>query len=266
MGDFYVPHAFSDIDAHPDPGRLVTTLHRLRAESFFVSYKQRLRGLLRAQPGRRFLDVGAGTGDAVRELEAETGAEAVACDLSQTMCAEMKRAGLRRLAVADSRRLPFKDGAFDGAWADRVLQHVQGPGQALDEMLRVVRPGGRIVICDPDTATQALNIEDHQLAAEILDLRQRVSVQHGTFARRVPGLLTARGLLDVEVEPRTLLVRDKSTVDDTMGIRSWAEVFADLGHLDRSEAQRFNTLLDKAIEGSQFLYSVTYFLTSATVR
>ncbi|MEV4441563.1 methyltransferase domain-containing protein [Streptomyces sp. NPDC049577] len=265
MGDSYVPHAFSDIDAHPHPLRLVNTLHRLRSEPFFVSYKQRLRELLQAQPGRRFLDIGAGTGDAVRELADETGAEVVACDLSRTMCAEMKHAGVRQVAVADSHRLPFRDAAFDGAWADRVLQHVADPGRALDEMLRVVRPGGRIVVCDPDTATQALNIEDHRLAAKVLGLRQTSGIRHGTFARRVPGLLTTRGLLDVKVEPRTLLVRDKRTVDGTMGIRDWADVFADLGYLDRAEARRFNALLDDAIEGGQFLYSVTYFLTSATM-
>ncbi|GHF54002.1 hypothetical protein GCM10010218_39040 [Streptomyces mashuensis] len=264
MGDTYVPHAFSHIDAHPQPVRLVNALHRLRSEPFFVSYKQRLRDLLQAQPGQRLLDVGAGTGDAVRELEEATGAVAVACDLSRTMCAEMKHAGVRQVAVADS-HLPFKDAVFDGAWADRVLQHVEDPGRALDEMLRVVRPGGRIVVCDPDTATQALNIEDHRLASKILGLRQTSSIRHGTFARRVPGLLTACGLLDVEVEPRTLLVRDKHTVDGTMGIRDWADVFADLGSLDRAEAGHFNALLDDAIESGQFLYSVTYFFTSATM-
>ncbi|EMF02102.1 methyltransferase domain-containing protein [Streptomyces mobaraensis NBRC 13819 = DSM 40847] len=265
MADSYVPHAFSDVDAHPDPVHLVGTLHRLRSEPFFVSYKRRLRDLLHARPGRRFLDVGAGTGDTVRELAAGTGAEAVACDLSRTMCAEMKHAGLRQVVVADSRRLPFEDAVFDGAWADRVLQHVEEPERALDEMLRVVRPGGRVVICDPDTATQALDIDDHRLAAKVLGLREGHGIRHGTFARRVPGLLTARGLLDVEVEPHTLLVRDKRTVDGTMGIRHWAGAFADRGRLSRAEARRFDTLLDDAIENGRFLYSVTYFLTSATL-
>ncbi|WP_229327697.1 hypothetical protein [Streptomyces sp. UNOC14_S4] len=71
MANHYVPHAFSDIDAHPDPGRLVASLHRLSDEPFFASYKQRLRELLRARPGRKFLDVGAGTGEAARRLADE---------------------------------------------------------------------------------------------------------------------------------------------------------------------------------------------------
>ncbi|WP_229327698.1 hypothetical protein [Streptomyces sp. UNOC14_S4] len=69
----------------------------------------------------------------------------------------------------------------------------------------------------------------------------------------------------MHVEARTLLVRDQQTVDGTMGIRNWADAFAERGYLDWSEAGRFNALLEKAIDNGRFLYSVTYFLTSATV-
>ncbi|WP_240351652.1 hypothetical protein [Streptomyces olivoreticuli] len=56
-----------------------------------------------------------------------------------------------------------------------------------------------------------------------------------------------------------------ASFDGTMGIRDWAGVFADRGHLDRSEAHRFDTLVDDAIRAGRFLYAVTYFLTSATL-
>lgn len=265
MGDRYLPHAFSDVDAHPDPVRLVDSLYQLRAEPFFVSYKGRMRELLRAQAGQRLLDVGAGTGDAACELAAETGTEVVVCDLSRVMCAEMRRAGLRQVAVADSHRLPFKGAAFDGVWADRVLRHVGEPERALEEMLRVVRPGGRIVVCDPDTATQVLEVGDDRLAAKILALRETVGIRHGRVGRRVPGLLAARGLSDVQVEARTLVVWDRHTVVHTMGIRDWAGAFADGGYLERSEAGLFDALLEEALHSGRFLYAVTYFLTSATV-
>lgn len=50
-----------------------------------------------------------------------------------------------------------------------------------------------------------------------------------------------------------------------MGIRDRADVFAAHGYLDHAEARRFNTHVDDAIENGQFLYTVTYLLTSATV-
>ncbi|MFF4402963.1 methyltransferase domain-containing protein [Streptomyces sp. NPDC001404] len=261
----YVPHAFSHIDAHPDPARLVRTLYRLDAEPFFASYKQRLRHLLRARPGQSFLDAGAGTGQAACRLADETGARVTACDLSAVMCNEMSRSGLSRVAVADVQQLPFRDAAFDGAWADRILQHVGDPDRALSELVRVVRPGGRIVVCTPDAGTQALDIADHELAAKVLGLRRTRNVLHGTVARRVPGVLAGHGLREIEVEARTLLVRDRRTMDGTIGIRDWADTFAERGYLDRSEADRFNALLDDAVRSGRFLYAVTYFLTSATV-
>ncbi|GHF73199.1 hypothetical protein GCM10010218_63010 [Streptomyces mashuensis] len=265
MADRYVPHTFSDIDAHPDPARLVGVLHRLRAEPFFTSYKQRVLDLLRAGPGRRFLDVGAGTGDAARRLAAATGAEVTACDLSAVMCREMRGQGLRRVVVADARHLPFRNGTFDGVFADRVLQHTEDPEGVLAGMLRVVRPGGRIVVCDPDTGTQALAIDDHELAARVLALRGRAGFRHGTFARRVPGLLAGHGLEEIRVEARTLLVRDRTTADAMTGVRDWAGAFADRGQLRREEARRFDALVDAALREDRFLYAVTYFLTSATL-
>lgn len=189
----------------------------------------------------------------------------MACDLAKVMCAEMRKNGLRQVAVADVHRLPFGDAVFDGVWADRVLQHVEDPGHALGEMVRVIRPGGRIVVFDPGSGMQALNIEDQRLAARVLSLRQAVSLRHSTVVRRVPGILTALGLQEVHVETRTLLVRDREAVDRVTSIRSWADAFADLGRLERAEARRFNILVEEAIRSGRFLYSVTYFLTSATV-
>ncbi|MGK5543277.1 methyltransferase domain-containing protein [Streptomyces sp. URMC 127] len=265
MADHCVPHAFSDLDAHSDPSRLVTTLNRLSDDPFFASYKQRLHELLRARPGRRILDAGAGTGEAALRLAGASGAAVTACDLSAVMCREMRRNGLPRVAVADAHHLPFRDRVFDGVLADRVLQHVNDPGKAVTELLRVTRPGGRIVVCDPDTGTQALALEDEDLAEKVLSLRRTKNIRNGTFARTVPGLFADHGLEDIHAEARTLLIRDPESVDGTMGIRDWAGAFADRGYLGRAEADRFNALLDKAIGNDRFLYAVTYFLTAATV-
>jgi predicted O-methyltransferase YrrM len=70
----HVPHAFTAVDSQPQPAQLVHILRRLAAEPFYGAYKRRLRDLLRARPGGRFLDVGAGAGDSALALAAESGA------------------------------------------------------------------------------------------------------------------------------------------------------------------------------------------------
>src|SRR5581483_8334463 len=99
--------------------------------------------------GGRVLDVGCGTGAAValaQELVGPSGL-AVGVDLSLGML----RVGARarpgaRLAAASAIDLPFADGTFDVVSASFVLSHVTKYETALFDMLRVLRPGGRLAV------------------------------------------------------------------------------------------------------------------------
>ena len=107
-----------------------------------------------ARPGERILDLAAGTGTSTVTFAA-SGAECVACDFSIGML----RAGVARVrsspdgpqpafAGGDALRLPFGDGVFDAVTISFGLRNVADPERALAEMLRVTRPGGRLVICE----------------------------------------------------------------------------------------------------------------------
>ncbi|MFF3735404.1 methyltransferase domain-containing protein [Streptomyces sp. NPDC002476] len=221
--------------------------------------------LLYAYPGGSFLEVGAGAGDAALALRTRYGAEVVAVDSSLTMASEARARGVPFVTAADGHRLPFRTGCFDGAWADRVLQHVAEPEQVLAEMLRVIRPGGRIALVDPDYDTQVLDIEDQELARKVLRFRSDILLRNGSPAHRIAGLLTARGLTDITVEARTLVVRDSSAVDDVMGLRTWAHAAADQGFLGPSDADRFVARYDEAVRTGRFTYAVSFFLTAGTL-
>lgn len=265
MSDHGVVHGFTSVDTQPRPAEWVRVLDRLSGEPFYAAYKERLRELLRAGPGGVFLEVGAGTGDAAAALRSGSGAEVVAVDSSRTMIAQARGRGLPHAAVADGHRLPFAAGAFDGAWADRVLQHVAEPGLVLDELLRVVRPGGRIALADPDYDTQVLDIEDQELARRVLRFRADAALRNGTLAHRHAGLLASRGVHDVTVEARTLVVRDPAAADNVMGLRTWAHSAADRGQLDPADADRFTAQFDDAVRAGRFTYAVTFFLTAGTL-
>jgi demethylmenaquinone methyltransferase/2-methoxy-6-polyprenyl-1,4-benzoquinol methylase len=99
-------------------------------------------------PGDRILDLAAGTGTSSAAL-AQVGAEVVAADISLGMLGEVGRRGVPVSAIGgDATRLPFADGAFDAVTMSFGLRNVADPALALSEMLRVTRPGGRLVVCE----------------------------------------------------------------------------------------------------------------------
>jgi demethylmenaquinone methyltransferase / 2-methoxy-6-polyprenyl-1,4-benzoquinol methylase len=101
-----------------------------------------------AKPGQRVLDVAAGTGTS-SEPYADAGIDVVACDFSVGMLKVGKR---RRpdidFIAGDATNLPFADNSFDATTISFGLRNVGDPHKALSEMLRVTKPGGRLVIAE----------------------------------------------------------------------------------------------------------------------
>ena len=93
--------------------------------------------------GRRVLDAGCGGGLVARELAA-AGAEVVGVDRSRGSLGVARRAVGTRFAPAQGRleRLPFAAGAFDAVVAADVLEHLPDLPAAVDELARVLTPGG----------------------------------------------------------------------------------------------------------------------------
>ena len=113
-------------------------------------WRKRTRQCLELHRGQRVLDLAAGTGVSTAELQ-RSGAYAVACDFSLGMLRVGKRHRGRHavpFVAGDALHLPFADESFDAATISFGLRNVADVGQALREMARVVRPGGRLVVCE----------------------------------------------------------------------------------------------------------------------
>ena len=106
-----------------------------------------------AKPGERVLDVAAGTGTSSASFTTD-GATCVACDFSLGMLRQGARqrggahVGGVRFIAGDALALPFADASFDAVTISFGLRNVHDVDTALRELLRVTKPGGRLVICE----------------------------------------------------------------------------------------------------------------------
>ncbi|MCC5031953.1 demethylmenaquinone methyltransferase [Streptomyces sp. WAC 00631] len=108
-----------------------------------------------ARPGERVLDLAAGTGTSSQPFAA-AGAHVVPCDFSLGMLREGRRRQPHLpFTAGDATRLPFADGVFDAVTISFGLRNVQDTDTALAELLRVTKPGGRVVICEFSHPTPA---------------------------------------------------------------------------------------------------------------
>jgi demethylmenaquinone methyltransferase / 2-methoxy-6-polyprenyl-1,4-benzoquinol methylase len=108
-----------------------------------------------AGPGDVVLDVATGTAAVAIELARTKGCDMVGLDQSPEMLAEgrrrVEREGLEarvRLVEGDAEHLPFGDESFDALTFTYLLRYVADPGRALEELSRVVRPGGTIAMLE----------------------------------------------------------------------------------------------------------------------
>jgi demethylmenaquinone methyltransferase/2-methoxy-6-polyprenyl-1,4-benzoquinol methylase len=119
-------------------------------------WRRRAAELAALAPGARALDVATGTGDLAIELAARVGdqGEVVAVDFSERMLelATAKANGMPiRFLLGNALALPFQDAEFDAATVGFGARNFSDLDQGLQEMVRVVRPGGRVVVLEITT-------------------------------------------------------------------------------------------------------------------
>ena len=109
--------------------------------------------------------------------------------------------------VGDMRELPFDQAMFDVALAVTALSHATDGERAIPEMARVIRPGGRVGVLDIDYDSWIISHPDRALTRRI-GVCASDAVTDGWLARRLPGLFTEAGLIDVQVRAFTPLEQD----------------------------------------------------------
>jgi len=137
------------------------TLKHLRDRWWDASFTEFLRETLQPRAGNRILDVGCGAGIAEVSL-GRLGLSQVklfGIDRVQTRVREAAEATAAHniragLAAADACQLPFANESFDSTFCVAVLQHIRDLDTAIHEFARVTKPGGRVLVVEPDNCAR----------------------------------------------------------------------------------------------------------------
>lgn len=228
---------FSDVDASGRAPELLGYLDH--AHAGLTAAKARLRAGLDVRPGERALDLGCGAGHELVALE-HAGAHAVGVDPSAAMVGASARrlvdGGLPvRLAQADGARLPFADATFDVCRIERVLQHVEDPTVVVREAVRVLRPGGRLGVLEPDWASFTLASRDPDAARAVADAVGG-TVRNREVGRHLRRLLGEAGLVVTGVEVELVVYADLDELARMLSLGQAADRAVEAGSIDRARA------------------------------
>lgn len=135
-------------------------------ESFFSEVvREKAYSVAGVQTGKLAADIGAGTGFITEGL-IKKGLQVIAVDQAESMLAAMRRkfASVEGIVyhVGEAENLPIPDETVDFVFANMYLHHVEVPLKAIKEMVRIIKPGGKLVITDLDEHTfEFLRDEQH---------------------------------------------------------------------------------------------------------
>ncbi|MFP6594673.1 MAG: class I SAM-dependent methyltransferase, partial [Dehalococcoidia bacterium] len=161
------------------------------------------------KPGMTLLDAGCGPGSITYGLAMHAApGEVTGIDLDsariETASRDIREAGVDNISyqVADVTNLPFEDDHFDAVFANGLIEHLSDPGVGINELLRVLKPGGVIGVRSSDWGVALLHPDTEGLRDSI-GLRnhwQRHRGGHPNAGRHLRELLLLAGFLDVNAD------------------------------------------------------------------
>ena len=168
--------------------------------------RRRIVAALALQPGEAILDVGSGPGNQVFEMSSIVGpggrVQGIDPAESAIAIASRRCSGLSNVhfELGDVAQLPFDDGTFDSVMSSQVFEYLQNVSRGLEEIHRVLRPGGRVLIHDTNWGALLWRSSDAQRMNRIMEVWDK----HLTDPRLPETLgpkLRDAGFIDIKVEP-----------------------------------------------------------------
>ena len=167
--------------------------------------------------------------------------------------------------MADAQNLPFADAEFDAARIERTLQHLADPARAVREMVRVVRPGGRVVAFEPDWETLCAAGGGVATLRALRRHRVDVATPHGGIGRETPHLFQLAGCRDIKADGVVLSMQALGVADTVLGLAACLDGAIEDGLVSEADARAWWDEATARNAAGSFYASLNATIVSATV-
>jgi ubiquinone/menaquinone biosynthesis C-methylase UbiE len=217
--------------------------------------------LLRVQPGERALDVGCGTGVVTRELvnRVQPSGSVVGIEpRPELLSRAVELVPDAEFRLGDALALPADTAEFDVVVCVTVLEHMPDAERAIPELIRVIRPGGRVGVLCGDQESFIVNHPERELTRRILSTFVEVRLANPWIGRQAPALLEQYGLARVQARGFSTVDRDPTRFL-AHAARIRADIALQAGAINEEERARWLDRLDAQpgafLAGAMYLFA-----------
>ena len=274
----------------PDPFEYLNGFDSVSVTS---TYKQAILDACEIQSSHHMLDVGCGTATHIPAFSNAVGTNGTvtAIDISQEFIQRAQQEQQQdsklnnvQFQVANVYQLPYRSRTFDIVKEDRVFQHLVRPWEAVQEMVRVVKPGGTIVIANPDFYTFVMDpilsqyhsqqhrwnqiqrsppsshdyYDMEQLTTKVLNGVIPTLCIHPAIGSQLSRLLYAAGLYNIQVQVIPLLLNGRQDLEKIVPITYMAQLSYQNGYITKQEMtswlERLQWEGDDSLSGTLNMY------------
>ena len=261
------PHRFvNELDSDAI-SQLIDRLEKRAKDKVFTALWSKYIDRLTLLTSTQLLEVGCGTGNILRSIalqRQEWIGGMVGIEQSKTFINAAQRFAAQdgvadqiEFHVGDAHKLDFPDAAFDIVIANTVISHVTDPLVVLNEMSRVLKPNGTLVIFDGDYASLTYAYANHAFGKRMDEALTRVTFNNPSIMRDLPRLLSEHGLRITDAWGEAVI-----EIGDSSYFKSFAATYVPYvlreTELPAADVERWHREQLDAMHSGQFFASCNY--------
>ncbi len=217
--------------------------------------------------GSYILDIGCGLGEDCLDLAdlAGSNGKVIGIDISDTLTKEATSITIKHkinniiYQTMDAHKLDYQDSSFDAVCIRRSLQHMINPQMVLNEAIRVLKPGGRIIVIEPDRGSSILNHPNRQMTRMIMTYIEEV-VRNPWIGRQLKQLMTNNDINSLSINYDIDVLTTYQAINNNFGIEQASTQLVNLKLLNHEQAHDWLNILKDLDKNNQLFCSTTQFI------